>query len=60
MRLDQLMSTVRDAITVEGVFAEPYQKEGVTVITAAAVAGGGGGGGGTTTAARRVRAAGSA
>ena len=54
------MSNVRDAITVEGVFAEPYQKEGVTVITAAAVAGGGGGGGGTTTAARRVRAAGSA
>jgi len=46
VKLDQLMTAVRDAVTVKGVFAEPYQKEGVTVITAATVAGGGGGGGG--------------
>ena len=46
MKLDQLITTVRDAITVKRVFAEPYQKEGVTIITAATVAGGGGGGGG--------------
>jgi uncharacterized spore protein YtfJ len=46
VKLDQLMTTARDAITVKRVFAEPYEKEGVTVITAASLAGGGGGGGG--------------
>jgi uncharacterized spore protein YtfJ len=46
VKLDQLMTTARDAITVKRVFAEPYEKDGVTVITAATVAGGGGGGGG--------------
>lgn len=60
VKLDQLMTTVREAIMVRRVFAEPYQKEGVTVITAATVAGGGVAEAGTTTAARKVRAAGSA
>ena len=46
MKLDQLMTNARDAITVRRVFAEPYEKEGVTVIAAATLAGGGGGGGG--------------
>jgi uncharacterized spore protein YtfJ len=46
VKLDQLMTNARDAITVKRVFAEPYEKEGVTVITAASLAGGAGGGGG--------------
>ena len=46
MKFDELVSTARDAITVKRVFAEPYEKDGVTVIPAAIVAGGGGGGGG--------------
>lgn len=46
MKLDELMATARDAITVKRVFADPYEKDGVTIIAAATVAGGGGGGGG--------------
>jgi uncharacterized spore protein YtfJ len=46
MRVAELASTVRDAITVSRVFAEPYEKDGVTIIAAATVAGGAGGGGG--------------
>jgi uncharacterized spore protein YtfJ len=46
VKLDQLMTSARDAITVKRVYAEPYEKEGVTVITAATLAGGAGGGGG--------------
>jgi len=46
MRFDELVTTARDAITVRKVFAEPYEKDGITVIAAATVAGGGGGGGG--------------
>jgi uncharacterized spore protein YtfJ len=46
MKLDELVTTARDAITVKRVFAEPYEKDGVTLIPAAIVAGGGGGGGG--------------
>jgi uncharacterized spore protein YtfJ len=44
VKLDELMATARDAITAKRVFAEPYEKEGVTVIAAATVGGGGGGG----------------
>jgi uncharacterized spore protein YtfJ len=44
--LNEVMGTARDTITVRRVFAEPYEKDGVTVIVGAAVAGGGGGGGG--------------
>jgi uncharacterized spore protein YtfJ len=46
MKVAELATTVRDAITVNRVFAEPYEKDGVTVIAAATVAGAGGGGGG--------------
>jgi uncharacterized spore protein YtfJ len=46
MKVAELATTVRDAITVSRVFAEPYETDGVTVIAAAIVAGGGGGGSG--------------
>ncbi len=46
MKLDELVTRAGDAITVRRVFGEPYEKDGVTIITAATVAGGGGGGGG--------------
>ena len=44
MKLDEVIGATRDAIHVRRVYAEPYEKEGVTVIPAASVAGGGGGG----------------
>jgi len=44
MKVIDSLSTARDAITVGRVFAEPYEKDGVTVIPAAVLAGGGGGG----------------
>jgi uncharacterized spore protein YtfJ len=47
VKLDELMTTAQNAITVKRVFGEPYDKDGVTVITAAGVAGGVGGGGGS-------------
>jgi uncharacterized spore protein YtfJ len=45
----KLMEQVREAIDTSGrrVFAEPYVKDGITVIPAAKVMGGGGGGEGT-------------
>ena len=46
MKVAELVTSVRDAITVRRVFAEPYEKDGVTVIAAAIVVGGAGGGGG--------------
>ncbi len=46
MKIDEVLTNAREAITVRRVFADPYEKGGVTVITGAAVAGGGGGGGG--------------
>jgi uncharacterized spore protein YtfJ len=46
MKLDDVLSTAGDAITVRRVFAEPFQTDGVTVIAGATVAGGGGGGSG--------------
>jgi len=44
MKVDQLLSSARDAVTVKKVFGEPYEKDGLTVIPAAAVRGGAGGG----------------
>jgi uncharacterized spore protein YtfJ len=44
MKVIDFLSTARDAITVGRVFAEPYEKDGVTVIPAAVLGGGGGGG----------------
>lgn len=47
MKVTEALSAARDAITVKRVFAELYEKDGITVIAAAAVAGGAGGGRGT-------------
>jgi uncharacterized spore protein YtfJ len=44
MELDKVLDSARDAITVKRVYAEPYEKDGTTVIAAAAVRGGAGGG----------------
>ncbi|QSB14849.1 hypothetical protein JQS43_00135 [Natronosporangium hydrolyticum] len=46
MNLSEVLSTAGDAITVRRVYAEPFEKNGVTIIAGAMVAGGGGGGGG--------------
>jgi uncharacterized spore protein YtfJ len=46
MKIDEMLSSVRDAVTVRRVFGEPYEKDGVTVIPAASVLGSGGGGSG--------------
>ena len=47
MKITEALSAASDAITVRRVFAEPYEKDGLTVIAAAAVTGGAGGGSGT-------------
>ena len=44
MKVDEALTSARDAITVKRVFAEPYEKDGLTVIPAAIVSGGGGAG----------------
>ncbi len=46
MRLDDLVTSLRDTMTVSRVFGQPYERDGVTVIPAAAVRGGSGGGNG--------------
>jgi uncharacterized spore protein YtfJ len=46
MKVTELLSTAKDAITVKRVYGEPYERDGVTVIPAAVVGGGAGGGGG--------------
>jgi uncharacterized spore protein YtfJ len=46
MKIEEVLTTAREAITVRRVFGEPYEKDGVTFIAAARVGGGGGGGGG--------------
>jgi uncharacterized spore protein YtfJ len=47
MKVTEALRAANDAITVKRVFAEPYEKNGITVIAAAAVTGGAGGGSGT-------------
>ena len=44
--IEELMSKVREALHAGMVYAEPYEKDGLTVIPAAMVLGGGGGGSG--------------
>jgi uncharacterized spore protein YtfJ len=44
MKVADMVSTARDVITVKRVYAEPYEKDGLTVIPAAVVSGGAGGG----------------
>jgi uncharacterized spore protein YtfJ len=46
MDVQEMVGKARDAITVKRVYGEPYERNGVTIITAASVAGGGGGGAG--------------
>jgi uncharacterized spore protein YtfJ len=46
MDVQEVLSQVRDAVTVKRVYGEPYERNGVVVIPAARVGGGGGGGGG--------------
>lgn len=45
MNVDELMTGARDAMKASTVFAEPIEKNGVTVLPAAKIRGGGGGGG---------------
>jgi uncharacterized spore protein YtfJ len=44
MKVDELMGSARDLLTVKKVYGEPYEKAGLTVIPAAAIRGGAGGG----------------
>jgi uncharacterized spore protein YtfJ len=44
MDMQQLIDSVRDALTVKRVFGDPYERNGVTVFPVAKVQGGGGGG----------------
>jgi uncharacterized spore protein YtfJ len=44
MKIDELVTTARDAVSVRKVFAEPIEKDGIMIIPAALVSGGGGGG----------------
>lgn len=46
MKIEQLLSTAKDTVTVKRVFGEPHQHNGLTVIPAAVVGGGAGGGSG--------------
>jgi uncharacterized spore protein YtfJ len=46
MTLAELVTTLRDSMTVSRVYGEPYERDGVTVIPAAHVRGGAGGGSG--------------
>ena len=46
MKADEVLTQAQDAMTVRRVFSEPYEKNGVTVITAAGIVGGGGAGSG--------------
>jgi uncharacterized spore protein YtfJ len=45
---EELTSGLREGMSVQRVFGEPYEKDGVTVIPVASVGGGGGAGGGGT------------
>jgi uncharacterized spore protein YtfJ len=44
MTIDELMDRMRESMRAKVVYAEPYEKDGLTVIPAAVVYGGGGGG----------------
>jgi uncharacterized spore protein YtfJ len=53
VKIDELLTGAREALTARLVYAEPYEKDGVTVIPAARVVGGGGGGAGRDKAGRK-------
>lgn len=46
MKVNDVLSQAKDAITVKRVYGEPFEKDGMTIIPAAVVGGGGGGGSG--------------
>jgi uncharacterized spore protein YtfJ len=46
MRTADLMTTLREGLSVSRVFGQPYERDGVTVIPAATIRGGAGGGNG--------------
>jgi uncharacterized spore protein YtfJ len=46
MKLDELVSSTRDALTARRIYAEPFERDGLAVIPAALVRGGAGGGSG--------------
>src|SRR5574338_1428658 len=46
MKADEIFTTAKDALTVRRVYADPVERDGITVITGAALRGGAGGGGG--------------
>jgi uncharacterized spore protein YtfJ len=46
MNVAEVFGAARDSITVKRVYAEPYEKDGLTIIPAAVVGGGAGGGAG--------------
>src|SRR5438046_6901290 len=48
MDVQSVITQARDTLTVERVFGQPYERNGVTVFPVATVRGGGGGGGGPT------------
>lgn len=45
MRFDDVVATVKEAMSVERVYAPPVEHDGTTVICVAAISGGAGGGG---------------
>ena len=49
MQVQDVITQVRDGLTVKRVFGEPYERDGVTIIPAARVGGGAGAGGGEGT-----------
>src|SRR5437899_13111653 len=48
MDVQAAITQARDALTVDRVFGQPYERNGVTLFPVATVRGGGGGGGGPT------------
>lgn len=44
MKLDEVIKTAKESLEARMVYAEPYDKDGVTVIAAASISTGGGGG----------------
>ncbi len=46
MKLDELVNSTRETLTVRRIYAEPFERDGLAVIAAASVRGGAGGGSG--------------
>jgi uncharacterized spore protein YtfJ len=46
MKIEELVAKAKESLGIEAVYAQPYQKDGITVITAASITGGAGGGNG--------------